>query len=184
MDQSFRQQHKQSTAAAAQKISRFPSPVLMDDVSGSGKKRHKYHEGTGRSAVPRLLWWGAEKKGRYSGRESVTRNFPVCVLIVCREKEKRPALPKEQTAFAYTCGAGNGITDSAPAFPASVSSRSRRSVIYRGTAPGPFPRSGGRRSRNRPCIPHNGYPRHPEPQGPDGCRACRGQRRRNRPACP
>lgn len=96
MDQSFRQQHKQSTAAAAQKISRFPSPVLMDDVSGSGKKRHKYHEGTGRSAVPRLLWWGAEKKGRYSGRESVTRNFPVCVTAHCLPGKGKAACPPKR----------------------------------------------------------------------------------------
>ena len=32
------------------------SPVLMDDVSGSGKKRHKYHEGVGKVGYLSSRW--------------------------------------------------------------------------------------------------------------------------------
>ena len=66
-----------------------------------------------------LALGGAQRKeGRHSGREGVQRYFPVYSgsVIACRETKKRPALPKEQTAFAYACGAKSGITDAAPGF--------------------------------------------------------------------
>lgn len=120
-------------------------------------------------------------------RDSQAPSLACVQTLASPAGKQKSGLPskKEQTAFAYACGVGNGITDSAPGFSGvCVVSLQSRCVIYWGTVPGPFPRNGGRRSRNRSCIPHNGCPRHPEPQDPDGYRACRGQRRRNRPACP
>ncbi len=64
-----------STAAAALKISRFPSPVLMADVPGSGKKRHKYHEGVGRW-LSFVSMGPVGEEGRHSGRERGTKVFP------------------------------------------------------------------------------------------------------------
>ena len=118
MDQSFGQQHKHGTAAAALKLTGSHSPVLMDDVSGSGKKMHKYYEGAGRSAIPRLLVGLRGKKAGIAAGKGVQRYFPVCVgqRHCLPGSEKAACPPKRQTAFAYACGAKSGITGAAPGF--------------------------------------------------------------------
>ena len=127
------------------------------------------------------------EEGRHSGRERGTKVFPCIRWTASLPAGKRKSgLPSQKSRpLFHALGAqGAGRRTDSSVFSGVWSFRSRCSVIYWGTVPGPFPRNGGRRSRNRPCIPHNDCPRHPEPQDPDGCRACRGQRRRNRPAYP
>ena len=160
----------------------------MDDVSGSRKNEDKNYEAIGRSAS--LCPFGGvgqqRNDGRHRGRESITKVFSCkcwTASLPVGKRKSGPPSKKSRPLWRELAGKerDNGLSFG---FSVSVSSRSSRSVIYWGTVPGPFPRSGGRRSRNRLCIPRNGCLRHPEPQGPDECRACRGQRRRNRPACP
>lgn len=128
---------------------------------------------------------GREKHfGHTVEREKSAYFFDVQTYRLARNTKKRSALQKSRPLFMYLrCRErDDGLT--VPGFPGVCAVPLQSGAIYRGTAPGPFPQSDGQRSRNRPCIPHNGCPRHPEPQGPDGYKACRGQRRRNRPACP
>ena len=70
----------------------------MDDVSGSGKKRHKYYEGAGRSAIPRLLvGLRGKKAGIAAGKEYKGISlYALDSVIACREAKKRPALPKDR----------------------------------------------------------------------------------------
>lgn len=158
----------------------------MDDVSGSGKKRHKYHEAPG-GRLSFVSMGTVGEEGRHSGRERGTKEFPCMRWTASLPAGKRKSgLPsqKSRPLFAYACGAKSGITDAAPGFSGVCVVSLRPQSYLLGNSSRPFRETAAEDLEIGLAfliMVAHGIQSH-RTQMDVGLAV--GQRRRNRPACP